>query len=263
MKIQTDSNNSGIIGLKVGSAVVTKCRGVINEVIIEEICKQCAVLMREGKQVFIVSSGAVSCGFKKGRSRNLCAAIGQVPLANTYEKYFAKHGIEVSQHLFTDHDLLVANRVTRDTLTEAMSGGVIPIINANDTVSSRELKNLESCTDNDRLFEIVCKLVGAAIAVIGFSEDGFRGKDGEIIHQINSGDEHLVEHARGGGELGYGENGMETKFHVAYKLGRMGINSMLAPASAKDFILRSVLRCQNKLDANEKFGTLFVADNNF
>jgi len=242
-----------MIGIKVGTSIVTKMKGVIDEVAISEICRQCAELVEDGNAVFIVTSGAVASGYKEGRSKNLCSAVGQSRLMNIYTKHFAEYGMDVSQHLFTDQELLAKdNKVTKNTLLEAMTDGIVPIINANDSVDSFELGKIKECADNDQLLALVSKLIGADMVIIGFSENGFRDGEGNIIRRIRSGEiEKFLGYAKGGSALGHGKNGMRTKLLMLNDLSENGIVAMLAPGKEKNFILRSA--------AKEKdFGTLFV-----
>lgn len=242
-----------MIGIKVGTSTVTKVKGIIDEMAIREICRQCATLLNDGHVVFIVTSGAVASGHKEGRSKNLSSAVGQSRLMNIYAKYFADFGIEVSQHLFTDQELLAKdNEVTKKTLLEAMTDGIVPIINANDSIDSFELQKIKECADNDQLLALVSKLIGADMVIIGFGENGFRDDTGRIIRRIKSSEiGKFLDYAKGGSALGHGKNGMLTKLLMLSDLASNGIVAMLAPGKEIDFILRGVAR-------EKDFGTLFV-----
>jgi glutamate 5-kinase len=240
------------IGIKLGSSLLTDGRGNINENIILEVCRQVSELKRVGHEVFIVSSGAVASDPKKYRSSNLRSGIGQPKLMERYVRFFEIFKIEASQHLLTDREILGENKVTRATLLEAFSEKVVPIINGNDVVDNKELKALEVCADNDRLFQLVSILVKADIGIIGFSESGLLDKNQQVIHEVASDEvKKVLVHAKTGSKLGHGNDGMKTKIRTLVELSRHGTRAVLAPGKEKDFILRAA--------AGEKdFGTKFL-----
>jgi len=240
-----------IIGIKLGSATLVE-NGIINKKFIRHVCSQVAKLIRSGFAVFIVTSGAVASGYKEGRSKNLNSAIGQSKLTHIYSKYFADFGIEVSQHLFTDREFMKKdNVVTRNILLEALVDGVVPIINANDSVDSYELQKVYKCADNDRLLMLVSELVGADMVIIGFTESGFKNNDGRVIHCVRSSEiSKYLGFAKGGSVLGHGKNGMKTKILMLSELANKGTSSILVPTKERDFILRAV-------SGEKDFGTAF------
>jgi glutamate 5-kinase len=241
------------IGIKLGSALLTDGQGNIKEKFIREVCRQVAELRKDGAEIFIVTSGAIATDHKIKRSKNLRSAVGQPRLMNIYSKYFSDYGIEVSQHLFTDKELIGKDsQVTRSILGEALMEGIVPIINANDAVNNFELDKLKLCQDNDRLLMLVSLLVDVDMVIIGFTEKGLLGNQGEIIHQVKVTEIYnFLAYAKGGNNLGYGKNGMITKIIMLSALAKEGVTAILSPGMEKDFILRSV--------AGEKnFGTLFM-----
>lgn len=241
------------VGIKLGSALLADGKGNINTALLQKICQQAATLIKQGHEVFIVTSGAVASGHKEGRSKNLKSAVGQPRLMNIYSQHFSSFGVEVSQHLFTDRELLAKDSaITKRTLLEAMAEGIIPIINANDSVDSYELKKIRECADNDRLLALVSKLVETDMVIMGLADDGFRDDSGKIIRRVRSSEiSKFFDYAKGGNSLGYGKNGMRTKIVMLGELASQGIVAVLSPGKEKDFILRSVAK-------ESGFGTLFV-----
>lgn len=241
------------IGIKLGSALLADKKGNINKKLIKEICRQISLLIKQGKQVFIITSGAIASDPKKYRSKNLRSSVGQPKLMHLYVKYFSLYGIETSQHLLTDRELLAKDSaVTKATLLEALSEKVVPIINANDSVDSFELNKIKLCADNDCLLTLVSNLLFPNLVIIGFGENGLKNNHGEIIHHVKSSEiSKVLNYARGGNSMGHGQNGMRTKILMLDKLAKKGILAILAPGKEKDFILRSVAKEKN-------FGTLFT-----
>lgn len=242
------------IGIKIGSSLLANGNGGINEEFILELCRQVAKIVKRRHEVFIVSSGAVACDPQKSRSKNLRAGIGQLRLMSRYVRFFEIFKIEISQHLLTDREIIEENSaITKRTLLEAMSDGIVPIINGNDTVDDKELKALEICADNDVLFRSVCQLINTDIAIIGFNEAGIIGPDGKKIDEVQIGNiEKILSYVKEGNELGYGQDGMKTKIEVLAELCSQGISSFLAPGRESNFIFR-ILKKENG------FGTRFVS----
>jgi glutamate 5-kinase len=240
------------IGIKLGSSLLTNNQGEINKALISKICFQVAKILKDGHEIFIVSSGAVASDPKKYRSKNLRSAIGQIKIIRYYSKIFASHKIETAQFLLTDRELLNNNAVTKKTLLEAFCEKVVPIINGNDTVDNEELRALEICADNDKLFYLTCLLVKADVAIIGFSQKGLLDNDKKIVHQVRTTEiKKILGYAKKGSALGHGNDGMKTKIEILNKIAKKGIRAILAPGKEKDFILRAL--------ANEKnFGTIFT-----
>ncbi len=241
------------IGIKIGSNLLANGNGEINERLIQEVCCQVATLMKYGHEVFIVSSGAVASDPKKHRSKNLRAGVGQIRLMNSYAKHFATAGIEVSQHLLTDREVLGKNNaINRKTLLEAMEEKVVPIINGNDVVDDKELRALEFCADNDVLFKSVCLLVNAELAIVGLGEKGFLDDKGQVIFEVRS-DEigKMLRFAKKGSNLGHGTNGMAVKVKTSGELARSGLKVILASGKEKDFVIRA-------FRGERYFGTCFI-----
>jgi glutamate 5-kinase len=241
------------IVIKGGSSLLVDKKGHIDEEWIMETVRQTAELRRSGNQVIIVSSGAVASDSHKDRSSNLRSGVGQPRLMSRYIKFFDIYGIDVSQHLLTDRDVLgEGSEITKRTLLEAFENGVVPIINGNDVVDDKELKALEVCADNDVLFKSVCLMIKADIGIICFDGEGFIGENGEILHEINVHDfDNIFPYIKDGNELGHGKEGMKVKVQVLTDLAKSGIQAILTPGRRKNSILRS-------LHNEKRFGTRFV-----
>ncbi len=167
------------IVVKLGTGVLTDSRKQPDLAQMEQLVGQIAEQSRAGREVVLVTSGAVGAGmgalgYKKrpGQLAELqaCAAVGQSRLMATYEKLFAKHNLHVAQVLLTHEDLQDHARHlnARNTLVTLLSHGVVPIINENDAVSSTELK----FGDNDKLSALVASLLPADLLVILTTVDG-------------------------------------------------------------------------------------------
>lgn len=244
-----------LIGVKIGSSLLTDDHGVNKEYLLD-LCRQIYELKKFFDQrVFLVTSGAVASEQYAGFSDNLRAAIGQGALIGEYRRFFNIFGIKVAQFLVTDADLdkSVADPIALKTIKEAtwFVHDVVPVINANDVVSDKELKELSVCADNDRLSQLVCERLQANMMIIGIDKDGLKNDVGEIVGQVSSSDslERLLSFVNDGGK-GYGYGGMKTKIFVAYELMKAGVKVVLAPGREKDFILRA-------FHGEENFGTIF------
>lgn len=243
-----------VIGVKVGSKAITDGNGIIYEKFIKSVCYQLAYLKRQEQRVFLVTSGAVACHPDKDLSRNLQAAIGQPRLFNIYAKHFNDLGVKAAQFLYTDHDLALGDTgISRTTLWESLfTPDVIPVINANDVVYSRELEALYYCSDNDVSFKLVCQLVDTDVALIGTPKAGLCGQNGEKMEFARREEyDHILQCLGEGNEMGYGDHGMRTKVDVSFELAGRGIFTMIVDTRQDNFILRGV---QKRPEA----GTIFL-----
>lgn len=244
-----------IIGIKLGSSTLVE-KGEIDKRFIKHVCEQVANLVKRGAGVFIVTSGAIASDQNEERSKNLRSAVGHPRIMGLYLKFLRQLGIEGAQLMLTDEQLTdkesAKTKLMRKVMKEAFSFEVVPIINANDVIDSEEIKALRYCADNDKLFKLMCLLVGADIAIIGFDQHGFLDANGNIIHRINISEiDSVLKFAKGGNIFGHGSDGMKTKILSLVELAQAGIRAHLAPAKEKNFILRSI--------AGEKnFGTVFI-----
>lgn len=249
--------------VKVGSSLVTNEGRGLDRVAIAQWAEQIAALRAAGKQVLLVSSGAIAEGMQRlgwaRRPREVhelqaAAAVGQMGLAQAYESCFGALGIRTAQILLTHADL--ADRVRylngRSTLFTLLDLGVVPVINENDTVVTDEIK----FGDNDTLAALTANLVEADVLVILtdqaglYSADPRRHPGATLLQEVRAGDPHLETIAGGtGSEVARG--GMITKVLAAKRAARSGANTVIASGREKDVLIR--------LARGERVGTQLLA----
>lgn len=200
------------IVIKVGSSLVTNEGRGLDEVAIGEWCRQMSVLVREGREVIMVSSGAIAEGMKRlgwtNRPKEIhelqaAAAVGQMGLAQMYETRLRAHGLGSAQVLLTHADLADRERYlnARSTLLTLLKLGVVPVINENDTVVNDEIK----FGDNDTLGALVANLVEADALIILTDQNGLYTADprkdsgAQFVHEAQAGDPALEAMAGGAG----------------------------------------------------------------
>jgi glutamate 5-kinase len=247
--------------VKLGTGVLTDTRKLIDHGQLEQIVAQVAALRQVGKEVLIVTSGAVGAGMGalgyQSRPTDLaekqaCAAVGQTRLMAVYEKLFAMHGLVVAQVLLTHEDLEHHERHlnARNTLVTLLALGVVPIINENDAVSFTEIK----FGDNDKLSALVASLLPADLLVILTTVDGvlrnFGQNNEQTISVIEKMDPTILALA-GGTTSETAVGGMKSKIDAARITVRSGIPLVIA-SGRKPAVLAQIL-------AGENVGTLFLA----
>lgn len=248
------------IVVKFGTGVLTDSRRQPDLAQMEQLVAQVAEQRRAGKELVLVSSGAVGAGMgalgHERRPNDLaelqaCAAIGQSRLMATYEKLFAAYGLAVAQILLTHEDLEHHERHlnARNTLVTLLRHGVIPIINENDVVSFTELK----FGDNDKLSALVSSLLPADLLVILTTVDGLIENFGQpnsrtvpLVDRIDA----ALERMAGGTDSATAVGGMASKIQAAKIVVRSGIPLVIASGKKKQALGR-VLAAQEE-------GTLFV-----
>jgi len=248
------------IVVKLGTGVLTDSRKQPDLPQMEQLVRQVAEQCRAGREIVLVSSGAVgsgmgALGYKKrpGQLAELqaCAAVGQSRLMATYDKLFSKFHLHVAQVLLTHEDLQDHERHlnARNTLVTLLSHGVVPIINENDAVSSTELK----FGDNDKLSALVASLLPADLLVILTSVDGvienFGKPDARTVSTIEKIDA-VVESMVGGTESETAVGGMISKIQAAKIVIRSGIPLVIASGQKERVLARIV--------EGEEEGTVFV-----
>ncbi|KPU93461.1 gamma-glutamyl kinase [Variovorax paradoxus] len=251
------------IVVKVGSSLVTNEGRGLDEGAIGEWCRQLAALVRDGREVVMVSSGAIAEGMKrlgwKTRPHEVhelqaAAAVGQMGLAQMYETKLRENRIGSAQVLLTHADLADRERYlnARSTLVTLLRLGVVPVINENDTVVNDEIK----FGDNDTLGALVANLVEADALVILtdqrglYSADPRKDPDAKFIHEAAAGDLALEAMAGGAGSS-IGKGGMITKILAAKRAAGSGASTVIAWGRETDALLR--------LAQGEAIGTLLVA----
>ncbi|MDO9145063.1 glutamate 5-kinase [Rhodoferax sp.] len=249
--------------VKVGSSLVTNDGRGLDEAAIGEWCRQMAVLVHQGREVIMVSSGAIAEGMKRlGWSKRpheihelqAAAAVGQMGLAHMYETKLRENGLGSAQVLLTHADLADRERYlnARSTLLTLLKLGVVPVINENDTVVNDEIK----FGDNDTLGALVANLVEADALVILTDQKGLFTADprkdtlAQFVHVAQAGDPALEAMAGGAGSS-LGRGGMITKILAAKRAAGSGASTVIAWGREPDALLRL---CQG-----EAIGTLLVA----
>lgn len=255
--------NAKRLVVKVGSALVTNNGSGLDLNAIGDWARQIATLREQGREIILVSSGAVACGVQRlgwGRrpktvhEKQAAAAVGQAGLVEAYEAAFNKHKLRTAQILLTHDDLADRKRYlnARSTLSTLLGLGVIPIINENDTVITDEIK----FGDNDTLGALVANLIEADALIILTDQQGLYTADprkdpnATLIQEAAAGDKSLETMAGGAGSQ-VGTGGMITKVIAAKRAARSGAHTAIASGRESNPIIR--------LAAGEAMGTLLVS----
>jgi glutamate 5-kinase len=241
-----------ILVFKIGTSSITSASGTLDEKVMRRVAGQVAVLHKKYR-IVIVSSGAVGTGKKfirnysgKIEERKAAAAIGNPILIHKYTQLFQPYTIPIAQSLcerghFSDREKFLQ---MRDTFEELWQNGVIPIVNENDVVSSRELK----FSDNDELATLLAVGFGADSLLIATSVEGVLDNKGKLVKRIEKIDSSVIKLAtqeRSSGGLG----GMLSKLTCARLATRMGIKVFIFSARKENALLDAL---------HEKTGTVCV-----
>lgn len=254
------------IVVKVGTSTITYANGKRNFEQIDRLARELADLQNQGKEMILVTSGAVAVGVDRlGLSekpktipgKQAAAAVGQGILMHTYEKLFAEYGQIVAQVLLTKTESLDRHRYTnsRNTFMELLKNRVIPIVNENDVVALDELK----IGDNDNMSALVAGIVDADLVVILSDVDGLytanpqTHPDAKLV-SIVSDITPEIEASAGGVGSSLGTGGMFTKIQAAKAATSSGIHLAIARGDEKYAIARIL--------QGENIGTVFVSKEN-
>jgi len=249
--------------VKVGSSLVTNDGRGLDEEAIGEWCRQLAHLIRDGREVIMVSSGAIAEGMKRlgwttrpkaVQELQAAAAVGQMGLAQMYETKLRANGLGSAQVLLTHADLADRERYlnARSTLLTLLKLGVVPVINENDTVVNDEIK----FGDNDTLGALVANLVEADALVILtdqkglFTADPRKDASATFVSEASAGDAKL-ELMAGGAGSSIGRGGMLTKILAAKRAAGSGASTVIAWGREPDALIR--------LTQGDAIGTLLIA----
>jgi len=247
--------------IKIGSSVLTSSRG-LDLGIINRLCDEFSMLREQGRQVVIVSSGAIASGVRKvGLSKlpktipqkQAAAAVGQGSLIQAYEDAFSHYNLKVAQVLLTSDDLTNRRRYlnARHTLQTLLEWGIIPIVNENDTVVVDEIK----FGDNDNLSALIAQLTEADLLVALTDMDGLYDSDPRehqnarvipLIHRIDK----EVENFAGDRPSRFGTGGMLSKLLAAKKVTAAGVPMIIGNGRTR-YILKHIFD-------GEEVGTLFM-----
>lgn len=249
--------------IKVGSGLVTNAGLGLDHAALTGWAEQIARLRQDGREVVLVSSGAIAEGMQRlGWTRRphalhdlqAAAAVGQMGMVRVYESCFRSHGLLASQILLTHEDLADRRRYlnARSTLRTLLDLGVIPVINENDTVATDEIR----FGDNDTLAALVTNLIEADVLVILTDQLGLYNADPRrdpaaiLLADGTAGDPYLETIAGSTGSA-IARGGMLTKIIAAKRAARSGADTVIASGREPDVLLR--------LAAGERLGTQLVA----
>lgn len=262
-KMITDSHR---IVIKVGTSTITYENGRMNLRNIERLARAISSLMNEGREVILVTSGAIGVGvgcldLKEKptvmRDKQAIAAVGQCELMNVYSRCFAEYSHVVAQILLTKDDLV--DPITRNNITNTFEAliekGIIPIVNENDTVSTTEILHNGTFGDNDTLSAHVAKIVQADLLVILSDIDGLydsnprENEEALRIPLVTEIDQAMLDSAGGAGSK-LGTGGMQSKITAMMLATAAGIGGVIAEGSQSQ-ILEDILD-------GEDIGTYFL-----
>jgi glutamate 5-kinase len=250
--------------VKVGSSLVTASGRGIDHAAVGRWAEQIATLRATGKEIVLVSSGAIAEGMQRLgwtqrpaaiHALQAAAAVGQMGLVQAYESAFSRFGLHTAQVLLTHEDLADRRRYlnARSTLLTLLRLGVIPVINENDTVTTDEIR----LGDNDTLGALVTNLIEADVLLLLTDQEGLYNADprrdpaATLVRQAQAGDPALETIASGtGSQLGRG--GMLTKVLAAKRAARSGASTVIASGKVEHVLTR--------LAAGERIGTELVAE---
>lgn len=250
--------------VKIGSALLTDNGCGLKSETVATWAGQIMALIKEGREVVVVSSGAVAEGITRlGWSRRpealgelqVAAAVGQMGLIQAWESCFKRHGLHTAQILLTHDDIADRRRYlnARSTLRQLVKLGVIPVVNENDSVATEEIQ----FGDNDHLAGLVTNLIEADLLVLLTDQEGLYEQDprhvsgARLISEGRAGDPALNAFAGSGGSLGRG--GMQTKLKAAATAAKSGASTVIASGLHEDSLIR--------IARGDDIGTLLVSDN--
>ncbi len=251
------------IVVKVGSSLVTDEGRGVDAAAVGQWCGQMAALAKEGRELVMVSSGAIAEGMKRlgwsvrpkeVHELQAAAAVGQMGLAQIYESKLREHGMRSAQVLLTHADLADRERYlnARSTLLTLLGLSVLPVINENDTVVNDEIK----FGDNDTLGALVANLIDADALIILTDQKGLYTADprkdsaATFVHEALAGDPEL-ERMAGGAGSSLGRGGMITKILAAKRAAGSGASTVIAWGREPDVLVR--------LAHGEGIGTALIA----
>lgn len=270
MSAREEIRNRKRIVIKIGSSsLMHKDTGRLNLRKIEKLVRTLVDLKNSGKDVILVSSGAIAVGRTaiglherpdELPVKQACAAIGQAKLMMVYQKIFAEYSAIAAQVLMTKTTVVndTSRKNAENTFNELLKLGAIPIVNENDTVSTYEIKQVQTFGDNDRLSAIVTSIVGADMLILLSDIDGLytddpnSNPDAKFIDQVDKIDDNLLDMGKTTSGSSVGTGGMATKL----------IAARIATSSGADMVIANGNNIDNIIGimAGEDVGTLFVSD---
>lgn len=260
--------NKRRIVIKIGSSSLTiKESGHLDLRKIEKLVRVICQLRGEGKDVVLVSSGAIAVGRQalgveqkpeKTSEKQALAAVGQARLMMTYQRLFAEYNQTAAQVLLTKYSILdgLSRLNAKNTFEELLKLGVVPVVNENDTVATHEIE----FGDNDRLSAIVAGLVGADLLILLSDIDGLytddpnRNQEAMMIHIVSEITEDLLAMGKESSGSSLGTGGMQAKLMAARMATDAGADMVIGNGADVENIYRIM--------EGEPCGTLFLAHKN-
>ena len=258
------------IVVKIGSSSLHHMEtGELNLTKMERLVRELCELKNQGRDVILVSSGAIAVGRKTvnlvpGENdiplKQACAAVGQARLMMIYERLFAEYNHLTAQILLTMHTMTEDSSRTnaQNTFSKLLELGVIPVVNENDTVATHEV--LDTFGDNDFLASVVTALTGADLLILlsdidgMYTDDPHSNKDAKLIPIIEKLDGRYKKMAKSTTGTGIGTGGMNAKINAATVATSSGADMVIANGNDVSVI--------HKIMEGRNYGTLFVANEN-
>ena len=258
------------IVIKIGSSSLTHPEtGALNLTKLEVLVREISDLHNMGKDVIVVSSGAIAVGRRAAglghrpsetKEKQACAAIGQARLMMIYQKLFSEYNQPSAQILMTKNTMVnnINRKNAQNTFNELLSLGVIPIVNENDSVSSYEFQNLVKFGDNDTLSSVVAALIGADLLILMsdidglFTDDPNSNPDARFIDIVENMDDNMRKLGKSSTGSNVGTGGMATKLTAA----------IIATAAGADMVIANGNDFHNihRIVEGKNCGTLFVGN---
>lgn len=266
MNIRERLRDKKRIVVKIGSSSLTHPQsGRLNLMKLEVLVRELSDLHNQGKDVVLVSSGAIAVGSaamgftekpKELEKKQACAAVGQARLMMIYQKLFSEYNQTAAQILMTKNTMVnnLNRKNAQNTFQELLKMGAIPIVNENDSISTYEIE----FGDNDTLSAVVSALIGADLLILLSDIDGLFTDDpntnprAEFIDVVENLDEHFLEMGKESTGSKVGTGGMATKLAAAEIATAAGADMVIA--NGKDFhVLHRIIQGRN-------YGTIFAAN---
>lgn len=238
--------NKKRIVIKIGSSSLTHPEtGRLNLRKLEVLARELCDLRNQGKDVVLVSSGAIATGVAalglkekptELKRKQACAAVGQARLMMIYQKLFSEYNQPSAQILMTKNTMVnnINRKNAQNTFNELLDLGVIPIVNENDSISTYEIQTLEKFGDNDTLSAVVAALVQADLLILLsdidglFTDDPNSNPDAKFIDVVENLDENLLNMGKGTSGSKVGTGGMATKLTAAQIASAAGVDMVIA-----------------------------------
>lgn len=269
-EIRSTLKNNQRIVVKIGSSSLHHMEtGELNLTKMERLVRELCELRNQGKDVILVSSGAIAVGRKTINQnpkdneiplKQACAAIGQARLMMVYERLFAEYNHLTAQILMTKNTITdkISRRNAHNTFSKLLELGVIPVVNENDTVATHEVE--DTFGDNDFLASIVTALTEADLLILLsdidglYTDDPHANKDAKLITLVESIDDDLMKMGKSTTGSNIGTGGMNAKLQAATVATNSGANMIIANGNDVSVI--------HKIMEGRSYGTLFTANSN-